>query len=74
MNAERPQDLVEQALSAATLPCVVWVTEHAEANLRWANNALITNGEMRSRSLTVTAMAEVEGGIAAGTAIQEIAG
>jgi predicted Zn-dependent protease len=74
VNAERPQDLVEQALSAATLPCVVWVTEHAEANLRWANNALITNGEMRSRSLTVTAMAEVEGGIAAGTAIQEIAG
>jgi predicted Zn-dependent protease len=72
--AARPQDLVEQALSVATLPCVLWVTEHAEANLRWANNALTTNGEMRSRSLSVTAMAEVEGGTAAGTVIQEIAG
>jgi predicted Zn-dependent protease len=69
----RPQDLVEQALSSATLPCVVWVTEHTEANLRWANNALITNGEMRSRRLTVTATAEVEGGTAAGTVSQEIA-
>ena len=72
--AVRPQDLVEQALGFATLPCVLWVTEHAEANLRWANNALITNGEMRSRSLTVTAMGGVAGGTAAGTVIQEIAG
>jgi predicted Zn-dependent protease len=69
----RPQDLVEQALSSATLPCVAWVTERTEANLRWANNALTTNGEMRSRRLTVTATAEVEGGTAAGTVSQEIA-
>jgi predicted Zn-dependent protease len=68
-----PQDLVEQALSSATFPCVAWVTERTEANLRWANNALITNGEMRSRRLTVTATAEVEGGTAAGTVSQEIA-
>ena len=73
-SAARPQDLVEQALSNAILPCVVWVTERAEANLRWANNALISNGEMRSRRLTVTATAEVEGGTAAGTVIQEISG
>jgi predicted Zn-dependent protease len=72
--AVRPQDLVEHALSVATLPCVLWVTEHAEANLRWANNALITNGEMRSRRLTVTATAEVADGVAAGTVTQEIAG
>jgi predicted Zn-dependent protease len=72
--AARPQELVERALSVATLPCVLWVTEHAEANLRWANNALITNGEMRSRRLTVTATAEVADGIAAGTVTQEIAG
>jgi predicted Zn-dependent protease len=69
----RPQDLVEQALSSATLPCVAWVTERTEANLRWANNALTTNGEMRSRRLTVTATAEVKGGTAAGTVSQEIA-
>ena len=74
MNAAaRPQDLVERALSVATLPCVLWVTEQAEANLRWANNALISNGDMRSRRLTVTATAEVTDGIAAGTVTQEIA-
>ena len=33
----------------ATLPTVSSsVTERTEANLRWANNALTTNGEMRS--------------------------
>jgi predicted Zn-dependent protease len=69
----QPQDLVEQALKSASLPCVVWATERTEANLRWANNALITNGEMRSRRLSVTATAEVEGGTAAGTVAQEIA-
>jgi predicted Zn-dependent protease len=68
----QPQDFVEQALKSATLPCVVWATERTEANLRWANNALTTNGEMRSRRLTVTATAEVEGGTAAGTVAQEI--
>jgi predicted Zn-dependent protease len=68
-----PQDLVEAALSVATLPCVSSVRERTEANLRWANNGLITNGEMRSRTLTVTATAEVEGGTAAGTVSQEIA-
>jgi predicted Zn-dependent protease len=72
--AASPQDFVERALSVASEPCVLWVTEHAEANLRWANNALITNGEMRSRRLTVTAIAEVADGTAAGTVTQEIAG
>jgi predicted Zn-dependent protease len=70
----RVQDLVEQALRLATLPSVVVVTERTEANLRWANNALTTNGEMHSRSLTVTATAEVVGGTAAATVSREIAG
>jgi predicted Zn-dependent protease len=70
----RVQDLVEQALELASLPSVVTVTERTEANLRWANNALITNGEMHGRTLTVTAIAEVVGGSAAGTVSQEIAG
>ena len=48
------QELVERALSAATLPGVAAVSERTEANLRWANNALTTNGEMRSPTLTVT--------------------
>jgi predicted Zn-dependent protease len=69
-----PQDLVERAVNVATLPSVVWVTERTEANLRWANNGLISNGEMHSRILTVTAIAAVEGGTAAGTVSQQIAG
>jgi predicted Zn-dependent protease len=73
VSAARPQELVERALAVASLPCVAWVTERTEANVRWANNALITNGEMRSRRLTVTATAEVVGGTAAGTVIQQIA-
>ena len=68
------QDLVEQALDLASLPSIVTVTERTEANLRWANNALTTNGEMHSRTLTVTATAEVAGGTAAGSVSQEIAG
>jgi predicted Zn-dependent protease len=70
----RVQDLVEQALNLASLASIVTVTERTEANLRWANNALTTNGEMHSRTLTVTATAVVSGGTAAGTVSQEIAG
>jgi len=70
----RVQDLVEQALGLASLPSVVLVTERTEANLRWAGNALTTNGEMHSRTLTVTATADVAGGTAAGTVSQELAG
>ena len=66
--------LVEQALSIATLPCVVIVRERTEANLRWANNALTTNGEVRSRTITVTATAPVEGGTSAGTVTRQVAG
>ncbi|HWJ52188.1 MAG TPA: metallopeptidase TldD-related protein [Propionibacteriaceae bacterium] len=73
-DTTRVQELVEQALQLATLPSVVVVTERTEANLRWANNALTTNGEMHNRTLTVTATAEVVGGTAAGTVSREIAG
>ena len=69
-----PQELVELALSFATGPTVVMVTERTEANLRWANNALTTNGEMSSRTLTVIATAEVAGGVASGTVSQEVSG
>jgi predicted Zn-dependent protease len=66
-------ELVEKALSLATLPSVAIVSEHTEANLRWANNTLTTNGEMRSRTLTVTATAPVERGTAAGTVTRQVA-
>ncbi len=67
-------ELVEQALAQASLPVVVILVEHTEANLRWANSALTTNGEMHSRSLTVVAAAEVTGGTSAGTVSREISG
>ena len=65
-------ELVELALGFATLPLTATVVEHTEANLRWANNALTTNGEMHSRTLTVTATAEVPGGTSAGTVSRQI--
>ena len=47
---------MEAALGAATTDgTVVIVTDRSEANLRWANISLTTNGEMSSRSVTVIA-------------------
>ncbi len=68
------QDLVEQALAVATLPVCVHLTERWEANLRWAANALTTNGEMHSRTLTVVATAPVAGGTAVATVSRELSG
>ncbi|MDQ6715122.1 MAG: metallopeptidase TldD-related protein [Actinomycetota bacterium] len=61
-----PQEVVEAALAAATGGAVVIVTDRSEANLRWANNSLTTNGEMSSRSVTVIATAPSAGGTASG--------
>ncbi|HWE54737.1 MAG TPA: metallopeptidase TldD-related protein [Acidimicrobiales bacterium] len=48
------QDLVEQALAASRSDsCVVVASDSTEANLRWANNTLTTNGVARGRTLTV---------------------
>ncbi len=49
------------------------VQETTETNLRWAGNALTTNGEMSSRTLTVFATADVTGGQAVGTVSRVIA-
>ena len=69
----RVQDLLTEALAVATGPVVVVLTERYEANLRWAANALTTNGEMHARSLAVTATAEVEGGTAVATVAADLA-
>jgi predicted Zn-dependent protease len=65
----RPQEVVERSLAAATglTGCVVLVRESSEANLRWANSTMTTNGLATSASVTVVALVEVEGGTAAGT-------
>ena len=59
---------IDRALAAAAeAECIVLVDESSEANLRWANNALTTNGQMHDRAITVHVLAEVEGGTAVGS-------
>ncbi|MFG2142025.1 metallopeptidase TldD-related protein [Streptomyces sp. NPDC048650] len=56
-----PHEIVERALELSrTDGCVVIADEHSSANLRWAGNALTTNGVTRGRTLTV--VATVDGG------------
>ncbi|WNV75468.1 metallopeptidase TldD-related protein [Geodermatophilus sp. DSM 44513] len=64
----RPQDVVEKALAASTADGqVVFVVESSEANLRWANNSLTTNGATRSRQVVVVSFVDGGAGMAAGT-------
>lgn len=58
MSEHLPPDvMVERALESSTSDaCVVLVEESSQANLRWAGNTLTTNGEARSRSMTVVAI------------------
>ncbi|MCZ7413554.1 MULTISPECIES: metallopeptidase TldD-related protein [unclassified Streptomyces] len=56
-----PHELVERALELSRADgCVVIADEESSANLRWAGNALTTNGVTRGRSVTV--IATVDGG------------
>ncbi len=69
-----PQEIVEAALAAATTEgTVVIVTDRSEANVRWANSSLTTNGEMGSRSVTVVATAGSGDGTASGVVDRTIA-
>lgn len=62
-----PQETVERALALSNADeCIVIADEESTANLRWAGNTLTTNGEMRSRRLTVVAVAGGSAGTAAG--------
>lgn len=58
-------DWIERTLAAAAsgtdardalADCVVIVDDLSQANLRWANNSLTTNGQMHSRNATVIAI------------------
>jgi predicted Zn-dependent protease len=63
----RIQTLVERALRLSTADgCIVVGAERSEANLRWANNSLTTNGEMASRTVTVISTVNGTAGIQAG--------
>jgi predicted Zn-dependent protease len=66
-RATGPQETVERALALSKADgCVVLATERSEANLRWANNTLTTNGSMRSRRLAVISVVNGSTGSAAG--------
>ena len=58
-----PAGLAEQAVALSRSGgCVVIIKDTTEANLRWANNVLTTNGQMHRRTATVIAFVEVGAG------------
>jgi predicted Zn-dependent protease len=62
-----PQELIERITAAAQYDdCIVIVNERSQANLRWANSTLTTNGVISERSVTVIAFVAIEGGMASG--------
>jgi len=68
-----PQEFVETALATSSADgCVVLVEEHSETNLRWATNSLTTNGQMRSRTVTVISLFDKSGGTSAGVVSRSI--
>jgi predicted Zn-dependent protease len=67
-----PHELVERALELSRADgCVVIADEESTANLRWAGNALTTNGVTRGRSLTVIATVDGAEGTASGVVSRE---
>ncbi|GGT39506.1 metallopeptidase TldD-related protein [Streptomyces chromofuscus] len=63
----KPHEIVERALELSRADgCVVIADEHSTTNLRWAGNALTTNGVTRGRTLTVVATVDGQEGTASG--------
>ncbi|MFI1045523.1 metallopeptidase TldD-related protein [Streptomyces griseoruber] len=66
-RTNKPHEVVERALELSRADgCVVIADEQSTANLRWAGNALTTNGVTRSRTLTVIATVDGKEGTASG--------
>ncbi|UPK73053.1 metallopeptidase TldD-related protein [Nocardioidaceae bacterium SCSIO 66511] len=66
MQKTTPQDLVERGLEQSTADgCVVIVDRSSNANLRWANNTLTTNGVARGSTVTVISTVDGSSGTAA---------
>ncbi|SFE62390.1 metallopeptidase TldD-related protein [Streptomyces mirabilis] len=66
-RTNKPHEVVERALELSRADgCVVIADEHSTANLRWAGNALTTNGVTRGRTLTVIATVDGREGTASG--------
>ena len=67
-----PSELVERALGLSRSDgCVVIADEESNVNLRWAGNALTTNGVTRGRTLTVIATVDGSEGTASGVVSRE---
>lgn len=63
----KPYEIVERALELSRADgCVVIADEESTANLRWAGNALTTNGVTRGRTVTVVATVDGQEGTASG--------
>ncbi|MFD8379586.1 metallopeptidase TldD-related protein [Streptomyces sp. NPDC059679] len=66
-GVNKPHEVVERALELSRADgCVVIANESSTANLRWAGNALTTNGVTRGRTLTVVATVDGGQGAASG--------
>ncbi|MGI5199164.1 metallopeptidase TldD-related protein [Streptomyces sp. CA-288835] len=66
-RTNKPHEVVERALELSQADgCVVIADEYSTANLRWAGNALTTNGVTRGRTLTVIATVDGKEGTASG--------
>ncbi|MFG2517025.1 metallopeptidase TldD-related protein [Streptomyces sp. NPDC048584] len=66
-RSSKPYEIVERALELSRADgCVVIADEESSANLRWAGNALTTNGVTRGRTLTVIATVDGARGTASG--------
>ncbi|WP_420032924.1 metallopeptidase TldD-related protein [Streptomyces sp. cg28] len=66
-RSSKPHETVERALELSRADsCVVIADETSTANLRWAGNALTTNGVTRGRTLTVVATVDGKEGTATG--------
>ncbi|MFJ9657868.1 metallopeptidase TldD-related protein [Streptomyces griseoflavus] len=66
-RTNKPHEVVERALDLSRADgCVVIADERSTANLRWAGNALTTNGVTRGRTLTVIATVDGAQGTASG--------
>ncbi|MGA5450911.1 metallopeptidase TldD-related protein [Streptomyces umbrinus] len=66
-RTNKPHEIVERALELSRADgCVVIADEQSTANLRWAGNALTTNGVTRGRTLTVIATVDGSEGTASG--------
>ncbi|WP_128377947.1 TldD/PmbA family protein [Streptomyces cavernae] len=64
---QKPHEVVERALELSRADgCIVIADEHSTANLRWAGNALTTNGVTRGRTITVIATVDGKEGTASG--------